>query len=127
LKFPTFKKEQKWPIMNGHPVENHGLLVHLFYPEFSWFQHTLANPNVNLTADDYIKAHQYISASAVLYTMGPVQQEAILTSLNASIGFDLLIVKNEDGMNPDGSIMVPTADNHNVHLLQGPFYILKGN
>ena len=67
-KFPVFKKEhQKRPIMNGRPVENHGLPVHLFHPAFSRFQHTLNNLNVDLTPDDYIKAHRYISMSAALY------------------------------------------------------------
>src|ERR1700727_2045411 len=95
--------------MNGHRVENHGLPIHLFHPAFSWFQHTLANPNVNLTANDYMKAHQYISVLAALYATKPLWQEAILTSLNVAIRFDLIGVKNEDGTITNGSIMMTTT------------------
>jgi hypothetical protein len=72
---------------------------------------TLTSPNVNLAVNDYIRAHQYISVSAALYACG---QEAILTSLNAAICFDLISVKNEDGTIPDSSIVMPTTDNHNA-------------
>jgi len=70
--------------------------------------------NPILTANNYIKTHEYISVSAELYVTKPLQLEAILTSLNAAIHFDLLGVKNTDGTIPDSSIVMPTADYHNV-------------
>jgi hypothetical protein len=122
LKFPAFKNEQqKRPIMNGHPMENHGLPVHLFHPAFSQFQHTLADRNIVLTTANYAETHEYISVSAELYDREPLQQKAILNSLNTAIHFDLLDI-NLDGTTPDGSIVTPTAGNHNV--IAG-FYELK--
>jgi hypothetical protein len=118
-KFPAFKNEQqKRPIMNGRPMENHGLPVHLFHPVFSRFQHTLADHNVVLTADDYAETHEYISVSAELYDREQLRQKAILKSLNAAIHFDLLGI-NLEGC---GTIVTPTADNHNA--IAG-FYELK--
>ena len=65
---PRFKHEQeKRPVMNGRPAENHALPVHLFHPAFSLFQRTLADPNIKLSSNDYANAHAYMSASAALY------------------------------------------------------------
>lgn len=51
---PAFKHEQEVrPVMNGRPMENCGLPVHLFHPASSHFQRTLVDPNIELTADDY--------------------------------------------------------------------------
>lgn len=96
--------------MNGRP--HHGLPVHLFHPAFSQFQHTLADPNINLTADDYINTHKYMSVSAELYPTEPLRREAILTCLNEVIHFHLISVTNADGTNADGSVVAPTADNY---------------
>jgi hypothetical protein len=105
-KFPAFKNGQhKRPIMNGRPMENHGLPVHLFHPAFSRFQNTLADRNVVLTAADYTETHKYISVSAELYDREALRQQAILNSLNAVIHFDLLMI-------PDSCILTPTANNH---------------
>ena len=61
--------------------------------------------------------------SAALYATEYLWQEVILTSLNAAIRFHLLTgVKNEDGTIPSGTIVMPTADNHNA---RGRFYELK--
>jgi len=97
----VFKKEQeKWPILNGRPVENHGPPVHLFHPVFSQFQHTFTNLNLSLTTVDYSKANRYIYASAALYDNEALQQEAILASLNAAIRFNLHNVESEDSTMP---------------------------
>jgi hypothetical protein len=88
-------------------MENHGLPVHLFHPAFSHFQHTLADPNINLTADNYIRTHKYMSVSTVLYDTEPLRHEAILTCLNEAVHFNLLSV-----INAEGSIVVPTANNY---------------
>lgn len=106
--------------MNGRP--NHGLPVHLFHPAFSHFQHTLADPNINLTADDYIRTHKYMSVSAALYGTEPLRREAILTCLNEAIHFNLLSVANADGTNADGSVVAPTADNY---IARSGFHELK--
>ena len=109
-KTTTFKEEQeKRPIFNGRPFENHGLPVHLFHPAFSQFQRTRDDPSLNLTAKDYHNAHQYITLSAALYDTESLRQEAILRSLNSAISFDLHGVKSEGGTMPNGSIVLRTA------------------
>jgi hypothetical protein len=106
--------------MNGRP--NHGLPVHLFHPAFSHFQHTLTDPNINLTADDYIRTHKYMSVSAALYGTKPLRREAILTCLNEVIHFNLIFVANADRTNADGSVVAPTADNY---IARSGFHELK--
>src|SRR5882762_5942271 len=104
-----FEKEQeKRPIMNGRPLEKHGLPVHLFHRAFSHFQHTLTDFSLSLTTDDYRNAHEYISVSAALYASKQRWQEAIVAPLMRAICFDLVSFKSEGGAMPDGSIMMHT-------------------
>jgi hypothetical protein len=103
-------------------MENHKLPVHLFHPAFSHFQNALSDPNVVLTADDHFKTHKYMSLSTELYESKPMRQDAILASLNEAIHFTLLGVVNADGTGADGSIITPTANNHNA---RAAFYELR--
>ncbi|KAK2467220.1 hypothetical protein APHAL10511_000769 [Amanita phalloides] len=112
-KFPAFKHEQEaQPIMNGHPMENHGLPVHLFNPAFSHFQRTLIDPNINLTADDYSRAYKYIHVSATLYKTEALRHDTISTCLSEGVCFGLIPVINTNGTKADGSIVTPTLDNY---------------
>jgi hypothetical protein len=107
-KISAFNNEQaKRPIMNGRPIEKHGLPVHLFHPAFTRFQETFSDRNVVLNADDCAKAHTYLDVSAELYDWEPLRRKAILSSLGEAIGFDFF---NDS----DGCIVTPTADNHNA-------------
>jgi hypothetical protein len=111
-KLPTLKTEQeRRPVMNGRPAGNSGLPVHLFNPAFSQFQLALTDPTLILTADDYRNAHKYIKLSSDLYISKPLRQEAILASLKSAIYFDILSI-TIDGALPDGTIMVPTAEDY---------------
>ena len=97
--------------MNGRPLEKHGLPVHLFHRAFSHFQHTLTDPSLSLTADDYRNAHEYITVSAAHYASQRLRQDAILAPLRWAIHFDLVTVESEDGVTPDGTVLMPTTTN----------------
>lgn len=98
--------------MNGRPMENHGLPVHLFHPAFSHFQRTLVDPNINLSADDYSRAHTYMRVSAPLYESEPLRHDAISTCLSEAVRFGIIPVENADGTKADGSIVTLTLDNY---------------
>jgi hypothetical protein len=93
-------------------MENHGLPVHLFNPAFSHFRRTLVDPNINLTADDYSRAHKYMCVSAALYETEALRHDAISTCLSEAVRFSLIPVVNADGTKADGSIVTPTLDNY---------------
>lgn len=98
--------------MNGRPMENCELPVHLFHPAFSHFQRTLVDPNINLTADDYSRAYKYMCVSAALYETKARRHDAISTCLSEAVGFSLIPVVKPDGTKADGSILTLTLDNH---------------
>lgn len=110
---PAFKHEQEVrPVMNGRPMENCGLPVHLFHPAFSHFQRTLVDPNIELTADDYSRAYKYMRVSAALYETKALRYDAISTCLREAVCFGLIPVVNADGTKADGSILTLTLDNY---------------
>jgi hypothetical protein len=95
--------------MNGRPAENHGLPVHLFHPAFSLFQRTLADPDIDLSSDDYAIAHTYMSASAAIYETKSLRYDATWVYLAKAMRFIISKSANSDRTSADGSFLAPTS------------------
>ncbi|KAF8327078.1 hypothetical protein F5887DRAFT_178051 [Amanita rubescens] len=122
-KIPLFKHEQeKRPVMNGRPAENHGLPVHLFHPVFSLFQRTLADPDIDLSSDDYAIAHTYMSASAAIYETESLRYDAASLCLAKATQLMISNSANSDRTSAGGSFLAPTS--YFLNAIAG-FYELK--